>query len=90
MKAGPRASRPSTESLRAPDRRRLYEQLAARLLDYVEVTGLGVGDRLPSEAFEDIPEEVRQQLTFVWLERVDDAVSSALEPAKQSKDLVAE
>ena len=40
--------------------------------------------------FEDIPEEVRQQLTFVWLERVDDAVSSALEPAKQSKDLVAE
>src|SRR3982074_491755 len=49
MKAGRRASRPSTESLRAPDRRRLYEQLAARLLDYVEVTGLGVGDRLPSE-----------------------------------------
>jgi ATP-dependent Lon protease len=40
--------------------------------------------------FEDIPEEVRQQLTFVWLERVDDAVSSALGPAKQSKDLVAE
>ena len=31
--------------------------------------------------FDDIPEEVRQQLTFVWLERVDDAVSSALEPA---------
>ena len=29
--------------------------------------------------FDDIPEEVRQQLTFVWLERVDDAVSSALE-----------
>ncbi len=44
-----RADRPSTESLRAPDRRRLYEQLAARLLDYVEVTGLAVGDRLPSE-----------------------------------------
>jgi len=40
--------------------------------------------------FEDIPEEVRQQLTFVWLERVDDAVSSALEAAKQTKDLVAE
>ena len=32
--------------------------------------------------FDDIPEEVRQQLTFVWLERVDDAVASALEPAK--------
>ncbi len=35
--------------------------------------------------FDDIPEEVRQQLTFVWLERVDEAVSSALEPAKASK-----
>jgi ATP-dependent Lon protease len=32
--------------------------------------------------FEDIPEEVRQQLTFTWLEWVDDAVASALEPAK--------
>ena len=49
MPAGQRASRPSTDALRAPDRRRLYEQLAARLLDYVEVTGLRVGDRLPSE-----------------------------------------
>ncbi len=49
MPAGQRASRPSTEALRAPDRSRLYEQLAARLLDYVEVTGLTVGDRLPSE-----------------------------------------
>jgi GntR family transcriptional repressor for pyruvate dehydrogenase complex len=49
MPAGQRAARPSTESLRAPDRQRLYEQLAARLLDYVEVTGLSVGDRLPSE-----------------------------------------
>ena len=29
--------------------------------------------------FDDIPEEVRQQLKFVWLERVDDAVASALE-----------
>jgi GntR family transcriptional repressor for pyruvate dehydrogenase complex len=49
MRAGQRALRPSTDSLRAPDRRRLYEQLAARLLDFVEVTGLAVGDRLPSE-----------------------------------------
>ncbi len=31
--------------------------------------------------FEDIPEQARQQLEFVWLERVDEAVSSALEPA---------
>ena len=37
--------------------------------------------------FDDIPEEVRQQLTFTWLERVDDAVSTALESAR---DLVAE
>jgi ATP-dependent Lon protease len=37
--------------------------------------------------FDDIPEEVRQQLTFTWLERVDDAVSAALESAR---DLVAE
>ena len=44
-----RPARPSTDSLRAPDRRRLYEQLADRLLDYIEVTGLAVGDRLPSE-----------------------------------------
>ena len=49
MSSTHRASPPSTDALRAPDRRRLYEQLAARLLDYVEVTGLDVGDRLPSE-----------------------------------------
>jgi ATP-dependent Lon protease len=35
--------------------------------------------------FDDIPEEVRQQLTFIWLERVDDAVDSALEPVKPTK-----
>jgi ATP-dependent Lon protease len=35
--------------------------------------------------FEDIPEEVRQQLTFVWLERVDEAVSAALEAAGPAK-----
>ena len=34
--------------------------------------------------FEDIPEEVRRDLEFVWLERVDEAASAALEaePAK--------
>ena len=30
--------------------------------------------------FEDIPEEARRELEFIWLERVDDAVASALEP----------
>ncbi len=36
--------------------------------------------------FDDIPEEVRQQLKFVWLERVDDAVSAALEPGAAQGD----
>ena len=49
MPASQHTGPPSTESLRAPDRRRLYEQLVQRLLDYVEVTGLVAGDRLPSE-----------------------------------------
>jgi ATP-dependent Lon protease len=30
--------------------------------------------------FEDIPEEARRELEFVWLERVDEAVAAALEP----------
>src|ERR1700731_1377484 len=57
MPGSQRAARPSTDALRAPDRRRLYEQLAAKLLDYVEVTGLRVGDRLPSER--DLAEALR-------------------------------
>ena len=36
--------------------------------------------------FEDIPEEVRQELDFVWLERVDEAISSGLEPAAPGDD----
>ena len=39
---------------------------------------------------DDIPEEVRRQLTFVWLERLDEAVSSALEPARPAKAPAAE
>ena len=31
--------------------------------------------------FDDIPEEARRKLQFVWLERVDDAVAAALEEA---------
>jgi len=33
--------------------------------------------------FDDIPEEARKALEFVWLERVDEAVAAALEPAAQ-------
>jgi ATP-dependent Lon protease len=33
--------------------------------------------------FDDIPAEVRQQLEFVWLEHVEEAVASALEPAAE-------
>ncbi len=36
--------------------------------------------------FEDIPEEVRQALAFVWLERVDQAVEAALEPVKATAE----
>ena len=32
--------------------------------------------------FDDVPEDVRRQMEFVWLERVDDAVAAALEPAR--------
>jgi ATP-dependent Lon protease len=31
---------------------------------------------------EDVPAEAREKLTFVWLERVDQAVATALTPAK--------
>jgi ATP-dependent Lon protease len=31
--------------------------------------------------FDEIPEETRHQLEFVWLERIEEAVASALEPA---------
>jgi ATP-dependent Lon protease len=35
---------------------------------------------------EDIPEAARKELEFVWLDRVDEAVSSALESKKLAKD----
>ena len=31
--------------------------------------------------YDDIPEEARKQLEFIWLERVEEAVAAALEPA---------
>jgi ATP-dependent Lon protease len=32
--------------------------------------------------FDDIPEEARRQLEFIWLEHVEEAIAAALEPAK--------
>jgi ATP-dependent Lon protease len=31
--------------------------------------------------YDDIPDEVRKALEFVWLEKVDDAVTAGLQPA---------
>jgi ATP-dependent Lon protease len=36
--------------------------------------------------FEDIPEEARSELEFIWLERVDEAIASALEPKVRAND----
>jgi ATP-dependent Lon protease len=33
--------------------------------------------------FEDIPEEARNELEFIWLERIEEAVAAALEPAPE-------
>jgi ATP-dependent Lon protease len=35
--------------------------------------------------YDDIPEDARKQLEFIWLERVDDAVAAALESAPAEK-----
>jgi hypothetical protein len=37
--------------------------------------------------FDDIPEEARKELEFVWLERFDDAVSAALEPKEPTTNM---
>jgi ATP-dependent Lon protease len=31
--------------------------------------------------YEDIPEEARREVEFIWLERVEEAAAAALEPA---------
>ena len=36
--------------------------------------------------FDDIPEEVRKQLEFVWLERVEEAVANALDPVGEKAE----
>jgi len=33
--------------------------------------------------FEDIPDEVREQLEFIWLEHVEEAIAAGLEPARE-------
>jgi ATP-dependent Lon protease len=40
--------------------------------------------------FEDIPEEARKHLEFIWLERVDDAVAAGLEPEAPRANAAAE
>jgi ATP-dependent Lon protease len=40
--------------------------------------------------FEDIPEDARKKLEFVWLERVDDAIDAALEAAPSGESKAAE
>src|SRR6202008_2832452 len=39
--------------------------------------------------YDDIPEETRNGLEFVWLERVEEAIAAALEPASGSADATA-
>jgi len=34
--------------------------------------------------YEDIPEEARKQLEFIWLERVDEAIAAALDDPNQT------
>ncbi|MBB3772639.1 ATP-dependent Lon protease [Angulomicrobium tetraedrale] len=36
--------------------------------------------------YEDIPQDARERLDFVWLERVDDAIANALEPTDAAAD----
>jgi predicted S18 family serine protease len=37
--------------------------------------------------FDDIPEEARNQLEFIWLERVEEAIAAALDPATHEAPL---
>ena len=34
--------------------------------------------------YDEIPEEVRNQLAFIWLERIEDAIAGAIEPSAQA------
>ena len=37
--------------------------------------------------YDDIPDEARNQLEFIWLERVDEAIAAALEPSMSEASL---
>ena len=39
--------------------------------------------------YDDIPEIARKEMEFVWLERVEEAVAAALEPAKPAEKTAA-
>jgi len=36
--------------------------------------------------YEDIPQAAREELEFIWLQRVEEAVAAALEPASPDRD----
>jgi ATP-dependent Lon protease len=36
--------------------------------------------------YEDIPEQVKKQLEFVWLERIEEAAAAALDSAASGED----
>ena len=36
--------------------------------------------------FDDIPEEARRNLEFIWIERVEEAIAATLEPRKENKE----
>src|SRR5262249_13982856 len=40
--------------------------------------------------YDEIPEQARQQLEFVWLERLEQAVAAALEPVQTAADATAQ
>jgi ATP-dependent Lon protease len=38
--------------------------------------------------YDDIPEEARSQLEFIWLERIEEAIASALDPAAGAANML--
>ena len=36
--------------------------------------------------YDDIPDQVKQQLEFIWLERIEEAVAAALDPVASRED----